>query len=389
MECRIIKSGLMFLINLAQRIRRVARLSCLVMVGRWLLANRVDWQEPRRILLVRPFGVGDYLMATPAIAAIRERFPEAHIDLGVSRSVTADVAALSDAVDEVRTFADIATNQPSAFDLAVVLFPRSWDGVRLLRRIRPRMIVGYVFDHRVRSNWVSSISEGRERANHLENNLLVSDALRAARVADHPQLGPIRCEEVSVGRFASPRPAPVIVINPGTRDPYRSWPHEHWAELLLRIKSWQPEARVIAIGGPDDRQVAGRLLENAALPRAFNAAGRTTWAELACLLREADVFVTTDSGPMHVGISQHSTTVALFGPTRPDNLILNPQSNLSMLWHDIGRNPCYFGTRDYSCDCHKGPCCEALARVTPSEVFERVRRMVELQRATSSGGSGA
>ena len=74
--------------------------------------------------------------------------------------------------------------------------------------------------------------------------------------------------------------------------------------------------QVAITGSPGDRTLAGEIIAAAAVP-ILNLAGRTSLAELAALLRNARLAVTTDTGPMHLACALGTPVVALFGPTAP------------------------------------------------------------------------
>lgn len=108
---------------------------------------------------------------------------------------------------------------------------------------------------------------------------------------------------------------PLAVLHPGARWPTKLWPAAHWAQLaewLLRQKSFQ----VVITGSPGDRQSVEEIVARAEVPL-LNLAGRTSLAELAALLRQARLAVTTDTGPMHLAAALGTPVVALFGPTAP------------------------------------------------------------------------
>jgi ADP-heptose:LPS heptosyltransferase len=74
---------------------------------------------------------------------------------------------------------------------------------------------------------------------------------------------------------------------------------------------------VVVIGGPQDAVVAGDVLRHMTVP-AVSAAGALSWGATGALLRGCRVFVTNDSGPLHLAVAVGAPTVAVFGPTDPD-----------------------------------------------------------------------
>jgi lipopolysaccharide heptosyltransferase II len=108
---------------------------------------------------------------------------------------------------------------------------------------------------------------------------------------------------------------PLAVVHPGARWPTKLWPPAHWARLadwLSREKGF----RVVITGGPGDRELAEEIVAQAEMPL-LNLAGRTSLAELAEVLKQAHVAITTDTGPMHLAAALGTPVAALFGPTAP------------------------------------------------------------------------
>lgn len=107
----------------------------------------------------------------------------------------------------------------------------------------------------------------------------------------------------------------LAVMNPMARWKTKIWPEKNFAELadrLIRDKN----AVVVFTGGEGDRSANERIL-SLMKEKARNWAGETTLKELAALASLADVFITTDTGPMHLAAAAGARVVALFGPTAP------------------------------------------------------------------------
>ena len=107
----------------------------------------------------------------------------------------------------------------------------------------------------------------------------------------------------------------LIVINPMARWETKLWPEQRFAELADRLVA-EKSAVVVFTGSRADRDVVSRIRGTMKQP-ALNWAGETTLKELAALASIADLFVTTDTGPMHVAAAAGAKVLALFGPTAP------------------------------------------------------------------------
>jgi ADP-heptose:LPS heptosyltransferase len=107
----------------------------------------------------------------------------------------------------------------------------------------------------------------------------------------------------------------LVVINPVARWKTKLWQEEKFAQLADRLVL-ERNALVILTGGPADRGVTGRI-RGMMRQQAVDWAGETTLRELAALASLADLFVTTDTGPMHLAAAAGARVLALFGPTAP------------------------------------------------------------------------
>ncbi len=112
-----------------------------------------------------------------------------------------------------------------------------------------------------------------------------------------------------------PQGRPLVVVNPVARWATKLWPERNFAELADRL-AIEKHAVVIFTGSSEDRAVNERILSMMS-ERAINWAGETTLKELAALASLADLFITTDTGPMHLAAAAGTRVLALFGPTAP------------------------------------------------------------------------
>ncbi len=108
---------------------------------------------------------------------------------------------------------------------------------------------------------------------------------------------------------------PLVVINPVARWKTKLWRESNFAELADRLVL-EKKAVVIFTGSAADRDVNQRIISRMKQP-AENWAGETSLKELAALAALSDLFITTDTGPMHLAAAAGAKVLALFGPTAP------------------------------------------------------------------------
>lgn len=108
---------------------------------------------------------------------------------------------------------------------------------------------------------------------------------------------------------------PVIAINPMAKWKTKLWYNDKFAKLADRL-SRDYEARIFFTGSRDDIAVIEDIIERMH-EKAVNLAGKTTLKMLAAVFEQADLVISTDTGPMHVAAATGTPVVAIFGPTAP------------------------------------------------------------------------
>lgn len=311
--------------------------------------------EYRNILLIKMSSLGDVLHTLPFVAALRRRFPDAKITWVVHPQF-ADLIPGPPYVDRVIRFRRLSGN-PAAFlknfaecralrrllhaerfDLVVDLQGLFKSGLVALlsgckNRIGPaRMREGSSLISRPIPSRIEPNGEGNpqdELRHAVERNLDVARFLGAsARTPEYP-FPDLAAEENAVRQKladaqVSPE-APYAVLVPETRWVTKRWPLEHFALLAERLTA--EGLNVVLTGGPGDRASGAKILQNFhrlreksdAVPRGrlIDLTGETTLRELAALIRSARIFISGDTGPLHIAAALQTPLVAVYGPTRP------------------------------------------------------------------------
>ncbi|MBT4732535.1 lipopolysaccharide heptosyltransferase II, partial [Candidatus Woesearchaeota archaeon] len=111
----------------------------------------------------------------------------------------------------------------------------------------------------------------------------------------------------------------ILGINPGASyGSAKRWYPQEFAKVARELSG---EYNIIIFGGPDETDIAGDIeqeLINSGVTNYKNLAGNTTITELINKISNLDLFITGDSGPMHIAAAFQVPTVAIFGPTKDD-----------------------------------------------------------------------
>lgn len=133
--------------------------------------------------------------------------------------------------------------------------------------------------------------------------------------------------------------SPYFVVNPNASWETKRWLPESFAEVARRLRAhtgWLP----VFIGSSSDLPLVSGVVSATGDP-VLSLAGKTSWGDLAFLLREAQLFLTNDSGPMHLAVALQTPSVAIFGPTSPHRTGPYPPNSALVLRNLVPCSPCY------------------------------------------------
>ena len=289
-----------------------------------------------KIALLLPNWVGDLVMATPAMRAIRNHFADAEIT-AILRPGVADVLSGLSLVDRQMFHDPLGVNQrlrglPFAqqlrhehFEIAVV-FPNSWRSGWLAWISGAARRVG--FDRNSRGWMLTDVLPPKSRKMPhpaLDEYLRLAEQLGCAVTSQNMELATTPHDELRLDRFWWKQPSIaqrygsghsyVCLNSGGAFGAAKHWPVEHFADLARRI-AWKLERRVLVNCGPAERDLARRIAEEADHPAVVSLAEEDLSLGLTkAVVRRAELLVTTDSGPRHFAQPFDVPVITLFGPT--------------------------------------------------------------------------
>jgi len=280
-----------------------------------------------KILIRATNWLGDAIMSLPAIRAVRESFPGAHLTV-LARPSLANLYARERAIDQVlpyagdrgRTAADL---RRESFDCAILL-PNSFDAALLAWRAGIPRRIGYRRDAR---GWLLTeaiaVPEPGETPRH-ERFYYLELLRRAGLIAGYPPCAEIRldgCAQAREAGMAALRDAsirsPAIGVSPGAAyGNAKRWLPEHFAEtaaILARVYT----GSLVLFGSAAERPLCAQIAElfGGAGTGVHNFAGDTTLGQFIDLAAACRMFLSNDSGAMHVASALGVPTVTVFGAT--------------------------------------------------------------------------
>lgn len=341
-----------------------------------------DLSSARRIVIAAPNWLGDAVLGLPAMAAIRGAAAGAHLTVAAPASVAAlfhePTGVAPDAVVTLPSGRSEAVTVLAGgrFDLGI-LFPNSFGSAWRLRRAGIPQRWGYASSGR---GWLltkRSRRPARRRAHHMRDYYrALVEGLGVPVGDDPPRLGvsaqSAREADRELSGFADGQ-APLVVIAPGAAyGQAKQWPPARMAELVARLVR-EAGARAVVVGAAHDRPAA-RAIESwlrahapEAVEQMLDLVGRTSLGALVGITARAGVFVSNDSGAMHVAAALGRPVVAIFGPT--DERATGPIGAHHMITEPVFCRPCLL--RDCPID-HR-----CMKRITVDRVAAAARASVE------------
>jgi lipopolysaccharide heptosyltransferase II len=286
----------------------------------------------QRLLIRSTNWIGDAVMTTPAVRAIRKGFPNAHISI-LAKPWVAPVFENSEHIDRLiiydgerrhkglfgkirlardlkKYYFDAAILLQNAFEAALIAFlagiPLRIGYSRDARRLLLTHAIPCTHEIKTKHQTEYYLNILREIGIIQDNRDLYLKLNRGDR---------FRAEKVLLKQHVS-LDDKIIGINPGaTYGPAKQWPVDRYAQLADRILAFSG-ARVIIFGGPGDKTL-GQKISRKMRHRPVDLSGKTSLGEAMALIERCELFITNDSGLMHVAAALDVPLVAVFGSTNP------------------------------------------------------------------------
>ena len=283
-----------------------------------------------RILVTQTGGwVGDMVLLTPALKALKIAYPQSYLTLLI-RPLVADLMATHPYTDEVMVdgkgrglnrlpsfYKSVSEIRRSDFNLAVVLHPTSFRNalIPFLAGI-PERIGSNVSG---RGILLTQTCTDRTDLHEVQRYLRVLEL-----IAIHEQNAKLEFWHTDADRhvarqiFARHGISPkeyLIGVNLGTTWRTKRWSLENFAEVITQVQK-RFDARILLTGSTAEIPL-GEALAQIVKVETINLIGQTTLMQIGALIESCDLYLTCDSGPMHIAAAVGTPTIALFGPTSP------------------------------------------------------------------------
>jgi heptosyltransferase-2 len=291
--------------------------------------NKLPQTGLNKILIRGTNWVGDAVMTLPAVASVRAAYPRAHLAI-LAKPPIDDIYKMFSAADEIIPYENKYDNPVGVFQLAWRLRLKKFDAAILLQNAVEAAIMtlaagiplragfntdgrGFLLTHPIRRT--GEILKVHQIDYYLEmvKALGCADIDRAMHLETH--ISPATAKDI-IKQYVPGNGEPVIGIAPGaTYGPAKRWMPERFAAAADRLSA-DLNARVVLFGGKSDWETAEQVRKNARADM-INIAGKTTLQEAVYGISQCRLFISNDSGLMHVAGALNIPTVAIFGSTNP------------------------------------------------------------------------
>jgi lipopolysaccharide heptosyltransferase II len=354
-----------------------------------------SWQHARNILCIRLDYLGDVLMMTPAIRALRQSLPGRRITLLTSTgggAVAPFIPEIDDTIEYAAPWVKSSDEHDGDVDLAIMrtLQERKFDAAVIFTTYSqsplPAAMLCYLAGiplrlahcrenpYQLLTHWVRDM-EPQEPVRHevrrqLDLVATVQCRTNDERLSFHIPMADIAWARRRLHRLGTDPAQPWVLLHPGASAPSRRYPPEHWSaaarELAARVA-----CPLVFTGGAHEAALVDQVRHG--IPDTHSLAGKLDLGKLAALISLAPVFIVNNTGPAHIAAAVGTPVVDLYALTNPQHTPWQVPSRV--LFQDV---PCRF--------CYKSICPQGhhdcLTQVAPSRVAAAAIELLQAESRT-------
>lgn len=286
--------------------------------------------KPNHVLITRLSAIGDCIATLPLAAAIRDALPSTKISWCVSCAAKQLLQICPD-VDHVIPVSKRYLKEPSQWltlrrvlrerPIDCVIDPQSLTKSAVLGRLsKAPLRIGFAKPRgRELAPWLHNVSIETEFGMHLidaQAKLLEPLGIPSSEPTfrlNLPEQTVAWAKRQITEAVDHQRP---VIMNPGAGWDSRLWPTDRFGKVAAWLKQQHQLPTLVVWAGEEERQMAEAIRDAAS--GAAVVAGETSLVELASLLMHAEVFISSDTGPMHLAVAVGTRCLSLHGPTRPE-----------------------------------------------------------------------
>lgn len=339
---------------------------------------------PQNVLVIKLRYLGDVLLATPTLEALKSFCPGARVTMVVNRG-TEGMLVGNPHVDEVlplergslvgqwRFLSDLRQRR---FDIVIDLTDADRSAFLTRMSLAP-MRIGFNDEQRMRGWCYTDVVRADPASHRIDRDLAALKPLNIVAGDKTPRLWLTpqddRSAEDMLAQLGVTRDRPIVVLQPGARYWFKAWPVERFAELADRLQ--EKHGCHVLIGGSNAEVELAQRIVHLSKSRPTVLAGQVSIRTFAAVLKLSDLFIGNDSGAMHIATAVGTPVVALFGPSNPAEW--GPRGEVAeILYKGLDCRACFHPT------CRRGEQ-NCMRLITLDEVVSAAVRLLKLSRAAA------
>ncbi len=370
---------------------------CLILkLSDWHRKYPLDIKNPKKILLIKFWGMGSIILSSPLLRALREKFPESKIYYSTDsknkglydNNLLIDYFSYVDIKNVVSSFSllKLALDlRKEKFDIVIDLeqFSRTSAIISYLTGAKVR--VGFDTKRQFRDILYTNKVNFDDKLYIVENYLNLGGALNIE--PESSSLVSISSSEKDENELESIlekhkiKTIDILIgINPNASGfaVQRRWPGKYFTRLAQSIVNKYPNTKIVFTGSEDELPYVSSIIEPIEDKFSIiNLAGKINLRQLALLMKRFKFFISNDSGPLHLAKAMNCPTISFFGPETPV-LYAPKSSNDTVFYKNFRCSPCITVYNAKNTTCGNNLCLKA---ITPQEVMRDIDRRMNDQAA--------
>jgi len=330
----------------------------------------------KKILVRMPNWLGDIVMATPVLTLLRQYCPSAHITV-MCKDSFAPLFSQDDRIDSIMPFTKpkslfsqeakeiYAKIKQEAYDLGILL-TNSFSSAWYFYKGNVKKRLGYLsFDRWLLLNSPIKMTADLQQVHQVKKYIKLLEKLGIEKAHAYPslKLDSEYCKKATEPFLSHLQEEEYLIgIHPGASyGSAKCWPPEYFSALCDKLIQ-SNIGHVIFLGTGEQNDLITEITEKLPKKSYTNLCGETNISQLVAIINQLNVFVTNDSGPMHVASALHTPLVALFGSTDPSKT--GPYNGGQIIYKAVECSPCFRRTCPIDFRCMK--------QISPHEVFFQI-----------------
>lgn len=344
-----------------------------------------------KIIVLALSGIGDALMFVPTILLIKNKYPDFQIDVLVRNN---DIKLIFETMGEINNVIyfdflgagylgslKFLLSIRNKYDAGINIYPSNRKEYHLINFVinaKRRTGIRYIKDPLLNLIFLNNflVDESFSTHNVLQNVKIAENVFgRFSENTPSLRINLSKKEEDFANNYLKGKEGKIIIgIHAGCstfkNHTFRRWPKDNFVSLLKLLLK-QSDIQVLLFGDASELELNNQILKNVESDR-ISIVQAPDILHTAAIINKCDLFVTNDSGLMHVAAALKKKIIAIVGPTNK-NFIFPWQTDHKIISKNQECSPCfYYSPTPLQCK-HKKSKYSCLTSITPEEVFNEIR----------------